>query len=362
MMLNLNCFADPEETTRNLLGGSSSRGDINATTSGSDSRLINYHNTLSQSLVTEIHLEHIFLDLREEVKLEQHAIFSRPHNVKTISLLLSHFELERPGENVVVVSMNSYTTVVYHRTGVLGCFYVGSLHVIDNPSLVLQLIRQVMAAARSQGLHVPVIFCNTIGKYINQSINLFRETTESCEKMISTESLDLALKSRDSARVTAEEKKFAAVWMLLTLMMQEAIATDAQIIVKSNKKPCLEHEWITEKAKVTSQNLSNGVYMIDFASEMFTIYYYHPSSSELVILSRDSSFIVGEYSIVALMKNEKMMTTVAFSRFMSHIREKITIHALTNCVHPIVCQIVQTGPMRQQHYIGDSLPHVDLIL
>jgi hypothetical protein len=338
----------------------SSNGKSN--TNQSDIRLERYRSYLNRPIITEVRLEHIFLDLKEEGKLEQTAIFSRPNNMKTINLLLSHFELERLGENVVIVSMTSHSTQVYHRGGVLGAFYMGSAAIIDNPSLVLQMIRQILSAARAQGLHIPIVFCNHIGKFVNQSINLLRETTESVEKMINTDALDLAFKSRDQGKISLEEKRFAAVWMLLTLMMQEAVATDAQIILKSHKKPTLDYDWIHEKVKIHAERLPNGVYVVDFSSDAITIYFFDPSRSELTILSKEMTYISGENNLISLMKAGNVTDTQTFNRFVGFIRDKVTIHALTNSIYPIVCHIIQTGPMRQQHFLGDFTPHVELIL
>eukprot|EP01041_Mallomonas_annulata_P000811 gene811-1584_t len=352
------CFTtDSDDRKRNLDGRSTHSSNIQ------DQHLDSYRNLLIRPLVTEVHLEHNFLDLKEEGILEQHAIFSKQSNLKTISLLLSHFDLERLGENVVIVSTTSFSTQVYHRGGVLGSIYMGSTALIDNPSLVLQIIRQVVAACRSQGLHIPIVFCNSIGRYVNQSINLLRETTESVEKMINMDGLDAAIKSRDPSKISFEEKKFAAVWMLLTLMMQEAVATDTQLVLKSHKKPTLDYDWIAEKARVCSERLPCGIYIADFNSEAFIIYYYDPKRSESTIVSKDTSFINGENSILKLVKTVvNIQESPLYNKFILYIRDKVTIHALSNNVVPIVCHIVQTGPMRQQHYLGDMLPHVELIL
>lgn len=353
------CFQDSDDV--NVSGLSrKKKGHTNASTFP-DQNLEAYHQILSRPITVEVQMEHTFMSLKEECQLEQTALFSRSENISTLNLLLTHFGLGFDDQNAVIVSVDLCSTQVFHRGGVLGAFYIGSQELHDNPKIVLQMIRKILSAMSSQGLSLPIVFCNTIGIYVNQSVHLTRETSESLEKMIRTDSLDEAMKTSDSTLIAKREKAFASTWLLLTLMMQEASTSEVQIILKSSKKPKLDHEWISYKARDLCNGLSQGLYVVDFRADCIIMYYCNNTTGGLIVICKEVLTLEDEKNLLLDMLKNDFLNCVVFSRIVNLIKKQILIHAMTNNVKPIVCKLIQTGRLRQQYYTGDAQLRCELI-
>ena len=361
------CFSDAGECKDIDRTSSVTTTDNDAKTERHNSSITRYYldafsQSLCKSLSVDIALEHQFLDIKEEAYLEKFALFSNVNNVQCIDLLLSHFGL---GEgNVVVVSVDQCTSNVYHRGGVLGSFYVGISALTENPRLIVQMIRQIFSQMRSQGLTTPIVFCNAVGLCINQSVNLLQETSESLENIVRKEALDAAVTSSDPMLINQEEKIFSSIWLLLQLLMQEACREEIPILLKSSKKPRLDHAWICYKAKEIGSMYCQGIYVVDLLSDHFSIYYSQPNNQELLLLTTQEHQIDGKIhiSLKQCIESEKdSAANEAFSDVIDSIKKNVVMHALANSIRPIVCKILQTGLTRQQHFIGHMRPLHDMI-
>ena len=152
-----------------------------------------------QSMNTEIdtssvviRFQHNFLDICEEARLEQIALFSNDTNPKLLQKLYTEVGLDTSkyiAENVTVASMGTSSTQVYHNRGVIGAFYVGVTTLSSDPSLIVNMLKQIYSKMEELHINSPLVFCNAIGFLVNKNIRFHTISSDELVDAVSTKDL-----------------------------------------------------------------------------------------------------------------------------------------------------------------------------
>ena len=378
-----------------------------------DSCLRNYSSVFSNPISTTIEMEHNFLNIQEESSLEHKALFGNVRNIHTLGLILKSFSVEYD-EGIVIASISTSSTQMFNCDESMGSFYVGTESLMEDPSLAEALLQKMIDVMATHSLPGPLVLLNSISYFINSTIDLTIESSESIEMFINREPLERAIEDDNQQAIKIE--------LILTSMLELVQSLDSHmpvIILTKNSRnnsltiPRFNYSWVNIKCNELVEQHPHGFYMVDFGGSGVSVYFccnsvnktsdydmpahveqaaVNPMLSSMYNIALENEISPNnrrnnESGLLLSSKHQKLIVLIGqkktirnyqedFVREMSagafgasklylntvaYIRKVVTIHALTYDISPITCKIYQTGRARQYHYTNSCEPSLDFL-
>lgn len=310
-------------------------------TIGEDIHLNEYGKVLSSDIIIRVQIEHQFLPLEEEARLEQNSFFvkNRIHNQQVLSNLCSILDIS-PSicdiEKVVIVSVGTSSTQVFCNEGVVCARYIGHGSLIESPELAAELFTYIFDEIRKQGLTTEcLILSNAIG-YITNKHLLLNNSQESLESFSNQSNLIEAQERGNETEIKKEEYEFQQQGKLLAVFANAAASplinpTNVCIVLQSRQSPKFKYGWLESRALQLLNNQiasCNGIYVVDFGGGGPVLSYCSRQKSTLDPISKDRSFRKAQQEFISAMSHRNLEESPLFTHLVKFLKKNILLHFL----------------------------------
>jgi hypothetical protein len=398
-----------------------------------------YQSFLTQPINIQTIFHHEFMSLENEAKLEFESLFhsgdckcdhnsvpNATHNEAVLKKLYDQFnisnlyldlQIERltqsnSTENAVgskynstaiVCSIGSSSTQVYCADRVIGAYYIGSSSILSNPTLIRELIRDILLTLVRLNISGPLILTNSIGYYYERHIFLNPNSQ--------SQDMDMDQYLNDQLRYSKSEASLVVLQNLFTVVQQTMTEwSNPCILLCKDPQLQLHYGWLSIKAKEIYEEyqrrfMSNlglnhqnevavtveghtqagvhqqtkhrhpyGFYMVDFGGGGMSLSYYQINTMDvpfyeknLIKISSNRAILACQDSFVKAItdghadENKELMIMKQFlhESILSHTIEMIRNESNNRSQAKdliVECYIFQTGLLRQHYYVQHIEP------
>ena len=131
---------------------------------------------LKQSLLlNDIIVNHEFLTIEEEARLEHFALLNNENNKVVVKDMMIDMGINDYTEPMIIVSVGTSSTQCYvfsNDTSLTQYYYVGSEAILCNPTLIIDLLNKIKTNIDSHASinNSPIVFINSIAKCIKKTL------------------------------------------------------------------------------------------------------------------------------------------------------------------------------------------------
>ena len=320
-------------------------------------------NKLKDILVTtllsyNIDIDHEYLDLSEEARLEHLAYISNDKNqdiVNDMLLDIGHRSSNGGGSggrnDVIIVSVGTSSTQCCNSNGVLGYYYIGSDAIHSDHSLAIDLLNKIKDIINNNdniNNNIPIVFINSISKVINRTLYFDQSYTN--------DDLLTYINNNESNNDSNNN-----ILQLLILILNHSKLIDNPIIISTSN---IDNSWsIIKLQELYSDYLdtTRHLFFIDFGGGGINLKYHNLESKETRTIDKNRMLLsYGQDKFINEVLNDTMKDTPIFESMITFISNSIIAFAKDNDIinDKYYLKIIQTGKARQYAYLGHLRPTI----
>jgi hypothetical protein len=292
-----------------------------------------------------INVDHEYLDISEEARLEHLSYISNDKNDEIIKNMLKNLNIinDNNNEDIIIVSVGTSSTQLCNKTKVLGYLYIGSDAIFHENILALSLLNKIKSIIDNNNISIttPIIFINSISKIITKTINLSKSL------------------SNDELITYLDNKEYLD--LLIKLSELSKSITNPIIISIDN----IDNSWSNVKLNELYgiyKNVTTYLYFIDFGGGGINLKIHNYDTNITTSIAKYRVLLTyGQEKFINEILNKTIKETSMFESIIEFIQNNIITYSLQNNINinnddKYYLKIIQTGKSRQFAYIQSIEP------